>query len=96
MSLLISDQVRHTFASVAGKEKQGPMINTVTINNKQYNLDTQDPKEMHLYNQFIALEKKIIIAKLEYEHLDVAYQVFGQNLLNSINNKTKESDEKTS
>lgn len=89
MALNISNPVYHQVSLT--KPNENPMINTVSINGKQYNLDTSNPKEMHLYNQYIAIQKKMIIAKLEYEQLDVAYQVFGQNLLNSINNKEQDS-----
>jgi len=94
MTLNISPPTHHKFASLASKSIQGPMVNTVVIGDKQYNLDTADPKEMHLYNQYKALEKKMIIAKLEYEQLDVAYQVFGQHLLRSINSKGEEDSKK--
>jgi len=92
MGLEISNQIYHDLTNLA---KQGidPKINTVSIDGKQYNIDTSNKKEMHLYNQLIALEKKMIIAKYEFEQLDVAYQVFAQHLLKSVNSKEEEQSE---
>lgn len=92
MALQISNPVYHEIAGIA---KQGidPKINTVSIDGKQYNIDTANKKEMHLYNQLIALEKKMIIAKYDFEQLDVAYQVFAQNLLKSVNSRGEERPE---
>lgn len=92
MTLNISNPVYHNLEKLA-KKGIDPKINTISIDGKQYNIDTANKKEMHLYNQLIALEKKMVVAKYDYEQLDVAHQVFAQHLLKSVNSRGEEQPE---
>ncbi len=70
--------------------------NTITYNDKEYDVSDLDDTETYLYAQVRTLRKRIADARFDLDQLVAAENAFANTLVNSLTKEnTDESDETT-
>ena len=70
--------------------------NTITYNEKEYDVSDLDDTETYLYAQVRTLRKRIADARFDLDQLVAAENAFANTLVNSLTKEnTDESDETT-